>query len=56
MPLHLADDRQAVEEGLIDSMGGISDAIACLNEMIDEEEAKREETAPEDQSEGGDAE
>lgn len=50
------DGQKAVEEGLIDSMGGISDAIACLNEMIDEEEAKREKTESEGKSEGGDAE
>lgn len=32
------DGQKAVECGLIDSLGGISDAIACLNDMIDEEE------------------
>lgn len=32
------DGEKAVECGLIDSLGGISDAISCLNDMIDEEE------------------
>lgn len=29
------DGPQAVEEGLIDSLGGLSDAIECLHQMID---------------------
>ena len=34
------DGEKAVECGLIDRLGGISDAIACLNDMIDAEEAE----------------
>lgn len=34
----VVDGEKAVEVGLIDQMGGISDAIDCLNRMIDEEE------------------
>lgn len=31
------DGKKAVEEGLIDSLGSMSDAIACLNKLIDEQ-------------------
>ncbi len=31
------DGPQAVEEGLIDSLGSLSDALGCLHQMIDEE-------------------
>ena len=31
------DGENAVKEGLIDSLGGLSDAIDCLHEMIEEE-------------------
>lgn len=34
----VVDGEKAVEIGLIDQMGGISDAIDCLNDMIDREE------------------
>lgn len=34
------DGEKAVECGLIDRLGGISDAIACLNDMIDAEEVE----------------
>ncbi len=33
------DGEAAVEEGLIDRLGGLSDAITCLYEMIDRQEA-----------------
>ncbi len=33
---------KAVEEGLIDHLGGISDAIECLNSMIDEQERQKQ--------------
>lgn len=36
------DGKAAVEEGLIDKMGGLSDAIAALNKMIDENKEKKE--------------
>lgn len=39
------DGQKAVDEGLIDYMGGISDAIECLNDMIDEEEAKKDDSS-----------
>lgn len=32
----------AVAEGLIDSLGGLSDAMACLNELIKEKEAEND--------------
>ncbi len=34
------DGENAVKEGLIDQLGGLSDAIACLHDMIDEEAAE----------------
>ena len=34
------DGEDAVEEGLIDSLGGLSDAISCLYAMIDESKEK----------------
>lgn len=34
------DGETAVSEGLIDRLGGLSDAIGCLYEMIDEQEEK----------------
>ena len=34
------DGAQAVEEGLIDSLGSLSDAIHCLNDMIDSSRKK----------------
>ena len=35
------DGPSAVEEGLIDSLGSLSDAIDCLYSMIDAEKSKR---------------
>ena len=35
------DGPDAVEEGLIDSLGSLSDAMDCLNSMIDKEKKKR---------------
>lgn len=35
------DGPDAVEEGLIDSLGSLSDAMDCLNDMIDREKKKR---------------
>lgn len=35
------DGPDAVEEGLIDSLGSLSDAMDCLNAMIDKEKKKR---------------
>lgn len=35
------DGPDAVEEGLIDSLGSLSDAMDCLNSMIDKEKRKR---------------
>ena len=35
------EGRDAVEEGLIDSLGGLSDAVDCLYEMIDRRRPKR---------------
>lgn len=34
------DGDKAVEEGLIDRLGGLSDAVKCLYELIDEEKAR----------------
>ena len=36
----------AVEEGLIDSVGTLSDAIDCLRNMIDENRAKEKKIKP----------
>ena len=36
----------AVEEGLIDSLGSLSDAMECLSRMIDKEKKKRSKPAP----------
>ena len=35
------DGPDAVEEGLIDSLGSLSDAMDCLNHMIDKEKKKK---------------
>ena len=35
------EGRDAVEEGLIDSLGGLSDAVDCLYEMIDRRRPKK---------------
>ena len=32
--------KEAVSSGLIDQLGGLSDALHCLHEMIDQEEGK----------------
>ena len=37
----LLEGREAVREGLIDEVGGMSDALGKLHEMIDEERAKK---------------
>ena len=36
------DGEAAVEEGLIDHLGGLAEAIDCLYEMIEQERAGRE--------------
>lgn len=36
------EGRDAVKEGLIDGVGGLADAIACLNEMIEQGNAARQ--------------
>jgi ATP-dependent protease ClpP protease subunit len=38
----ILDGKQAVEEGLIDSLGSLSDAIECLYKMIDESRSAAE--------------
>ncbi len=51
------DGEEAVSVGLIDHLGGLSDAIECLYRMIDEEEEKKEEKSGSSQKEeldGGD--
>ncbi|MCI9552055.1 MAG: peptidase S14 [Acutalibacter sp.] len=40
------DGPDAVEEGLIDSLGSLSDAMECLFRMIDKEKKKRTKPAP----------
>ncbi|HEX2986005.1 MAG TPA: ATP-dependent Clp protease proteolytic subunit [Caproiciproducens sp.] len=40
------DGPDAVNEGLIDSLGSLSDAIECLYRMIDEDKEKHKETEP----------
>jgi ATP-dependent protease ClpP protease subunit len=42
----ILDGKQAVEEGLIDSLGSLSDAIKCLYKMIDERRAAEKENQP----------
>ncbi len=37
------DGENAVKEGLIDELGGLSDAIECLYDLIDENEKQSEE-------------
>ena len=37
------DGEAAVEEGLIDHLGGLAEAIDCLYTMIEEERSSREE-------------
>ncbi len=39
------DGPDAVEEGLIDSLGSLSDAMDCLNRMIDQEKKKKKSKA-----------
>lgn len=51
------DGEEAVSLGLIDHLGGLSDAIECLYRMIDEEEEKNEkksDTKKEKKKDGGD--
>lgn len=38
------DGPDAVEEGLIDSLGSLSDAMDCLNQMIDKDKKKKSKT------------
>lgn len=38
----VVDGDTAVKEGLIDSLGGLSDAVQCLYEMIESEEAEKQ--------------
>ena len=40
----------AVEEGLIDSLGSLSDALNCLYELIEEKENSDNKEIPEDKS------
>lgn len=40
------EGQDAVKEGLIDQVGGLSDAIACLNEMIEQGPAGEEKSPP----------
>ena len=42
------DGEAAVKEGLIDELGGLSDAISCLYELIEEREREDEETEERD--------
>ena len=37
----LQEGREAVEEGLIDAVGGMKDALGKLHAMIEEEEKKK---------------
>lgn len=39
------DGKNAVKEGLIDSLGGLSDAVDCLYKLIEKEERKAEKSA-----------
>ena len=41
----------AVKEGLIDELGGLSEAVDCLYRMIDEREAKEDDSSHDRQSE-----
>lgn len=46
------DGETAVQEGLIDELGGLSDAIQCLYRMIEEQESEeKEQNAPENEKE-----
>jgi ATP-dependent protease ClpP protease subunit len=45
--------KQAVEVGLIDRMGGLSDAVDCLYSLIEDEKARREEEEKEKEEEAG---
>lgn len=45
------DGKDAVAEGLIDSLGNLSDAINCLYTMIDEQKENEEESEPSAQEE-----
>ena len=40
------DGPDAVEEGLIDSLGSLSDAMDCLDQMIEKEKRKKNKAAP----------
>ena len=42
----VVDGDTAVKEGLIDSLGGLSDAVQCLYDMIESEEEEKEEKKP----------
>lgn len=50
------DGEKAVEAGLIDHLGGLSEAIACLYEMIEEETSEPEEEEPEETQEAEESE
>jgi hypothetical protein len=45
--------KQAVEVGLIDRMGGLSDAVDCLYTLIEDDKARREEEEKEKAKEAG---
>jgi ATP-dependent protease ClpP protease subunit len=44
----VVDGEIAVKEGLIDELGGLSDAVDCLYKMIEEKQEKQRETKKED--------
>lgn len=44
----IIEGREAVEYGIIDAVGGLSDAIGALREMIRQNKAPSEETPPKD--------
>ena len=46
----VVDGDTAVKEGLIDSLGGLSDAVQCLYDMIESEEDAKEKSAPKKKS------
>ena len=42
----VVDGDTAVKEGLIDSLGGLSDAVQCLYDMIESQEEEKDESKP----------
>lgn len=49
------DGPSAVEEGIIDELGSLSDAFHCLYQMVEEDKAKKQENAKEKDGEQEDA-